>query len=51
VVLQNSAPPDDDGSLSRLAGKQGVRYCNLEVALGKEAIQREMLDWLVRTIG
>jgi hypothetical protein len=50
VVLQNS-PADDDGSLSRLAAKQGVRYCNLEVGLGKEAVQREMLDWLVKTVG
>jgi hypothetical protein len=51
VVLQNSAPPEDDGSLSRLAGKQSIRYCNLEVALGKQEIQREMLEWLVKTIG
>jgi hypothetical protein len=50
VVLQNS-PADDDGSLSRLAAKHGVRYCNLEVAVGKEDLQREMLDWLVKTIG
>jgi hypothetical protein len=51
VLLQNSAPPDDDGSLSRLAARQGIRYCNLEVALGNEQIQREMLDWLVKTVG
>ena len=51
VVLQNSAPPDDDGSLSRLAGKMGVRYCNLETGLGKAEVQREMLEWLVKTIG
>ncbi len=45
VVLQNTAPPDDDGSLSRLAAKRGVRYLNLECALGNEARQREMLEW------
>lgn len=45
VVLQNSAPPDDDGSLSRLAAKRGVRYVNLECALGNRARQQEMLEW------
>jgi hypothetical protein len=45
VVLQNSTPPDDDGSLSRLAAKRGVRYLNLECALGNSARQREMLEW------
>ena len=45
VVLQNTAPPDDDGSLSRLAAKRGVRYVNLECALGNSAKQREMLEW------
>jgi hypothetical protein len=46
VVLQQKAPPDDDGSLSRLAAKRGARYINLEVALGDAARQREMVDWL-----
>ena len=36
VVLQNTAPKDDDGSLSRLAAKLGIRYMNLECALGKD---------------
>jgi hypothetical protein len=45
VVLQNSAPPDDDGSLSRLAAQRGVRYVNLECALGNSEKQREMLEW------
>lgn len=46
VVLQKKAPPPDDGSLSRLAAARGVRYVNLEVALGQSGRQKEMLDWL-----
>lgn len=46
VVLQNKTPPEDDGSLSRLAALRGVRYVNIEVALGKREMQAEMLRWL-----
>ena len=46
VVLQKKAPPEDDGSLSRLAARRNVRYVNLEVGLGKLDKQREMLTWL-----
>jgi hypothetical protein len=46
VVLQRRAPKEDDGSLSRLAAARGVRYINLEVALGARERQSEMLDWL-----
>ncbi len=46
VVLQNTAPKDDDGSLSRLAAKMGIRYINLECGLGKVERQRELLGWL-----
>jgi hypothetical protein len=46
VVLQNTAPKDDDGSLSRLAAGLGIRYINLECALGKMERQRELLGWL-----
>jgi hypothetical protein len=46
VVLQNTAPKDDDGSLSRLAAKMGIRYINLECGLGKVERQRELLAWL-----
>jgi hypothetical protein len=46
VVLQRSAPKEDDGSLSRLAARRGVRYINLEVTLGERAKQEEMLGWL-----
>jgi hypothetical protein len=46
AVLQKKAPPQDDGSLSRLAAARGARYINLEVALGQSGRQKEMLDWL-----
>ncbi len=46
VVLQNTAPKDDDGSLSRLAARLGIRYVNLECGLGKLERQRELLGWL-----
>ena len=46
VVLQHRAPPDDDGSLSRLAAKRGMRYVNLEVALGAREKQVERMEWL-----
>src|SRR5580698_3641665 len=46
VVLQNMAPKDDDGSLSRLAARLGIRYINLECGLGKIERQRELLAWL-----
>lgn len=46
VVLQQKAPPTDDGSLSRLAAARGFRYINLEVRLGRPDRQREMLWWL-----
>jgi hypothetical protein len=50
VVLQNRAPKQDDGSLSRLAAARGVRYVNLEVSLGNAEKQREMLDWAERRL-
>jgi hypothetical protein len=46
VVLQNKAPKEDDGSLSRLAAARGVRYVNLEVGRGHGGRQKEMLDWV-----
>ena len=46
VVLQDKAPPDDDGSLSRLCTKLGVRYVNIEAQLGNLEGQRRMLDWI-----
>jgi hypothetical protein len=46
AVLQQHAPKQDDGSLSRLAAARGVRYVNLEVRLGDSDRQQEMLRWL-----
>ena len=46
VVLQNRTPKEDDGSLSRLAAKQGWRYVNIEAGLGRAGKQRAMLEWL-----
>jgi hypothetical protein len=46
VVLQQRVPPQDDGSLSRLAASRGIRYMNVEVALGHGGRQKEMLDWV-----
>jgi hypothetical protein len=45
VVLQNAPPPPDDGSLSRAMARRGVRYVNLECALGDRASQTEMIGW------
>ena len=50
VVLQQHGPKEDDGSLSRLAAARGVRYVNLEVALGQVTRQKEMLDWMEWTL-
>jgi hypothetical protein len=50
VVLQRKVPLEDDGSLSRLAAKRGVRYINLEVTLGQREKQVEMLGWLEKNL-
>ncbi|HYW47491.1 MAG TPA: hypothetical protein VE959_31775 [Bryobacteraceae bacterium] len=46
AVLQQKAPKEDDGSLSRLAAARGIRYVNVEVAVGHGGRLQEMLDWL-----
>lgn len=46
VVWQSGKLGEDDGSMSRLAARQGFRYVNLEASLGKHARQAEMLLWL-----
>ncbi|HVO99963.1 MAG TPA: hypothetical protein VMT15_17945 [Bryobacteraceae bacterium] len=51
VVVQQTPAAQDDGSLSRLAAKLGVRYINLECAFGKLERQRELLGWLERELG
>lgn len=50
VVLQKTAPIDDDGSLSRLAARRGVRYVNLECELGNVREQTEMLAFAFRLL-
>ncbi|MEP6537763.1 MAG: hypothetical protein ABJF23_20675 [Bryobacteraceae bacterium] len=50
VVLQNTAPKDDDGSLSRLTALRGIRYVNIEAGLGNRAGQQAMLDWLEKAL-
>lgn len=46
VVLQQHKPQEDDGSLSRLAARRGIRYINLETPNGDSQRQGEMLQWL-----
>jgi hypothetical protein len=46
VVLQNVAPKEDDGSLSRLAAARRVRYVNIEAPLGAAAEQRRVLEFV-----
>ena len=50
VVLQYRAPKDDDGSLSRLCAARGIRYVNIEAAVGNADAQRRMLDWVERIL-
>lgn len=50
VVLQNTAPKEDDGSLSRLTAVRGIRYVNIEAALGNEEGQRAMLEWVEQSL-
>jgi hypothetical protein len=50
VVLQQKKPQQDDGSLSRLAAREGVRYVNLEVQKGDANRQAEMLQWLDKNL-
>ncbi len=50
VVLQNTGPKDDDGSLSRLAAHLRFRYANIEAAHGNYQKQSEILNWLEKTL-
>ena len=45
VVLQESYPENDDGSLSWAALKWGVRYVNIEARLGWLSMQKKMLKY------
>jgi len=44
VVLQQKAPTEDDGSLSRLAARAGFRYLNIETPRGDLQRQRRLLS-------
>lgn len=46
VVLQLRVPKDDDGSLSRLAARDGIRYVNIETPLGQTQKQLRMIAWV-----
>jgi hypothetical protein len=46
ILLQKNGPTEDDGSLSRLAARAGIRYVNIEAALGETDKQRRMLNFL-----
>jgi hypothetical protein len=46
VVLQQQRPAEDDGSLSRLAVRRGVRYVNVEAGSGEFTRQMAMVGWL-----
>ncbi len=50
VVLQNTAPKEDDGSLSRLAAVRGIRYVNIEAGLGNAAGQWAMVEWVEKAL-
>lgn len=50
VVLQEKAPPDDDGSLSRLCAARGIRYVNIEAAHGNGAAQMAMLQFVEKVL-
>ncbi|HCI16963.1 MAG: hypothetical protein HOE72_04095 [Candidatus Marinimicrobia bacterium] len=46
VVLQETMPKRDDGSLSWAAMRHGVRYVNIETRLGWLSQQKKMLNYL-----
>jgi hypothetical protein len=50
AVLQETTPPDEDGSLSRLCAARRVRYVNIEAAHGNGAAQWSMLQWVERRL-
>lgn len=50
AVLQNQPKGDDDGSLSRLAARLGIRYINVECPLGQFVKQTQMIRWADRNL-
>lgn len=49
-VLQTTPLGEDDGSLSRLCASRGIRYINIEAALGESAAQTAMLSWCLKNL-
>jgi hypothetical protein len=50
AVLQNQPKGDEDGSLSRLAARLGIRYVNVECPLGLFVKQTKMVMWADRNL-
>ena len=50
VVLQESLPKKDDGSLSWAAMRHGVRYVNIETRLGWLSQQTKMLNYIEKNL-
>ena len=50
AVLQNQPKGDEDGSLSRLAARLGIRYVNVECPLGQFVKQTQMIRWADRNL-
>lgn len=50
VLLQHTLRGEEDGSLSRYSAAHNIRYINLECALGNEAAQHRMVDWLEQNL-
>ena len=46
VVLQETNPEEDNGSLSWFANRKGVRFINIETRLGYLSIQTKMLQYI-----
>lgn len=51
VVLQAQPGGAEDGSFSRLAVRMGIRYVNLEAAIGNLDKQTAMLNWVEEALG
>ena len=50
IVLQNTFPEKDDGSLSWEAIRRGVRYLNIETRLGYLTQQKKMMSFVQNTL-
>lgn len=50
VVLQETSRGPEDGSLSRLCAQRGIRYVNIEAAIGSFDRQKQMLEWLEQNL-